>query len=210
MNASLSVDFATREAALAAAEAGNAAGADCSILRAIEDSITPPAENHAMTEVRRLQGRHASATGHGPRQHLRPRRDSTSCPLGCGTARPSPYTPGVGQSYDECKRCNDLAGLQGPAAADNGRHDRRPDVLRLRLGDAAALAHADAGGPATPSSRRTRCGWSRSCESADALRRRPASAPGSAARAVEFAIVIPVSCSCSSGCSSSGSPSPTT
>ena len=41
-NALLSVNFASRNAALAAAEAGNAAGADCVILSGIESDMTRP------------------------------------------------------------------------------------------------------------------------------------------------------------------------
>jgi Flp pilus assembly protein TadG len=52
LNAVLAIDFASRDAALAAAEAGNADGADCSILQAINNSITAPANAGDITEVR--------------------------------------------------------------------------------------------------------------------------------------------------------------
>jgi Flp pilus assembly protein TadG len=52
LNALVSIDFATRDAALAAAEAGNTDDADCSILRALDSSMTAPANNSRVSEVR--------------------------------------------------------------------------------------------------------------------------------------------------------------
>ncbi len=51
LNASLSVEFATRDAALAAAEAGTTPGADCSILKVVEASIGAPADKARIQEV---------------------------------------------------------------------------------------------------------------------------------------------------------------
>lgn len=51
LNASLSIDYATRDAALVAAEAGNTVGADCSILAKVDESVTAPADRGAITEV---------------------------------------------------------------------------------------------------------------------------------------------------------------
>jgi Flp pilus assembly protein TadG len=51
LNAVLAVNFATREAALVAAEAGNGDGADCIILQKIEDSISPPAEDNKIQSI---------------------------------------------------------------------------------------------------------------------------------------------------------------
>jgi hypothetical protein len=51
LNASLSVEFATRDAALAAAEAGTTPGADCSILKVVEASIGAPADKNAINNV---------------------------------------------------------------------------------------------------------------------------------------------------------------
>jgi hypothetical protein len=44
MNATLASGYATRDASLIAAEAGNAAGADCAILKKIEDDINGPSD----------------------------------------------------------------------------------------------------------------------------------------------------------------------
>ncbi len=53
-NAILSVHFASRNAALAAAEAGNAAGADCVVLSGIERDISAPADHARVNEGRDL------------------------------------------------------------------------------------------------------------------------------------------------------------
>ena len=50
-NALLSIGHATRDAALTAAEAGNAGSADCVTLRAIEDDVTAPTSKNRITEV---------------------------------------------------------------------------------------------------------------------------------------------------------------
>jgi hypothetical protein len=50
-NAVLSVNFAARGAALTAAEAGNAAGADCIILTGIERDVGAPADHARITQV---------------------------------------------------------------------------------------------------------------------------------------------------------------
>ena len=49
-NAILSVTFASRNAALAAAEAGNADGADCVVLSGIENDIGAPADHARVIE----------------------------------------------------------------------------------------------------------------------------------------------------------------
>ena len=51
MNATLASSYATRDASLIAAEAGNAAGADCAILKKIEDDINGPSDPANITTV---------------------------------------------------------------------------------------------------------------------------------------------------------------
>ncbi len=51
MNANLASSYATRDASLIAAEAGNAAEADCAILKKIEDDINGPSDPNNITEV---------------------------------------------------------------------------------------------------------------------------------------------------------------
>src|SRR3954468_10609063 len=51
LNASLTVGYASRDAALVATEAGNTSGADCLILRAVESRIGAPASAAQITSV---------------------------------------------------------------------------------------------------------------------------------------------------------------
>ena len=75
-NALLSINFATRDASLIAAEAGNGAGADCVILKKIEDSIGAPSNKAQITQVEIYKanktgnaqvGGSTPTTGAGPR-----------------------------------------------------------------------------------------------------------------------------------------------
>jgi Flp pilus assembly protein TadG len=115
MNAWVSVDFATRDAALAAAEAGNDGQADCSILRAIDGSMTTPAKVSSVLEVRVFK-----ADTHG--KPLGPvnvydRAGTTSCPLADGTAADVAYRL-VSTSYDASTRCNELQGCKVQTTVD--------------------------------------------------------------------------------------------
>lgn len=107
-NGVLSIDFATRDAALAAAEAGNETGADCSILRVVERSIEAPADRSRITTVRIFK---ASTTGAkvGPVNTFT-RGGTYDCGDGTGTM---PYTKSSSSSYPESGRCNVLAGCGG-------------------------------------------------------------------------------------------------
>jgi Flp pilus assembly protein TadG len=115
MNAWVSVDFATRDAALAAAEAGNAGNADCSILRAIDSGMTTPAKNHAVTQVQIFK---ADTNGKplGP-VNIYDRNGTTACPLADGTASTVAYHL-VSESYDESSRCNELQGCHVQTTVD--------------------------------------------------------------------------------------------
>jgi TadE-like protein len=109
LNAMLSVDFATREAALAASEAGNGMNADCSILRAVERSIEPPADDSRITQVRIFKAT-ANGTPVSPlRQMVYTRGGALDCPLSDGTAATLPYTY-VSGTYTADTRCSSLAG----------------------------------------------------------------------------------------------------
>jgi hypothetical protein len=115
MNALVSIDFATRDAALAAAEAGNASDADCSILRALDRGMTTPAKNELVSEVRVYK---ADANGNplGP-VNVYDRNGTTSCPLADGTPATVAYRS-VSKSYDETSRCNELVGCKVQTTVD--------------------------------------------------------------------------------------------
>ena len=115
MNALVSVDFATRDAALAAAEAGNAPDADCSILRSLDRGMTTPAKNQAVSEVRIFKA-DTNGKALGP-VNIYDRKGTTSCPLADGTAATVAYRM-VSESYDEANRCNELAGCKVQTTVD--------------------------------------------------------------------------------------------
>ena len=108
LNAMLSVDFATREAALAASEAGAEPSADCSILRAIERSIEPPADDRRLTEVKIFKS-DANGVPLGPDMVYTRGGGTIDCPLPDGTASTLPYSFDGG-SYTPDQRCSTLAG----------------------------------------------------------------------------------------------------
>ena len=112
LNALLSVDFATREAALAAAEAGTQTHADCAILRAVERSIEPPTDDRRLTQVKIFKS-NVNGQPLGPEMRYS-RTGSLSCPLEDGTPATVPYTLQSG-SYTPDVRCNTLAGC-GPGS----------------------------------------------------------------------------------------------
>lgn len=117
LNAMLSVDFATREAALAASEAGTQTNADCSILRAVERSIEPPADDRLLTEVKIFKS-NANGAPLGPEMVYTRGGGTLDCPLADGTASTLPYTF-VGGTYTPDTRCSTLAGCGfGSASVD--------------------------------------------------------------------------------------------
>lgn len=107
LNALLAVNFATREGALAAAEAGNAGNADCSILRAVSQSIQAPTDQAKITSVRIFLAK-ADGSAVGP-QVVYNQGGSLSCPLPDGTPATLPFTF-AGGTYTAGNRCNVLAG----------------------------------------------------------------------------------------------------
>ena len=115
LNALVSIDFATRDAALAAAEAGNASKADCSILRALDSSMTAPANNSRVSEVRIFKA-DANGKALGP-VNIYDRNGETSCPLNDGTPATVAYQL-VSGTYPETSRCNELQGCKVQATVD--------------------------------------------------------------------------------------------
>lgn len=115
MNAVVSVDFATRDAALSAAEAGNNPDADCSILRSLDRGMTTPAKNQAVNEVRVFK---ADMNGNalGP-VNVYDRNGTTDCPLADGTPATVAYRL-ISETYDEGTRCNELGGCKVQTTVD--------------------------------------------------------------------------------------------
>jgi hypothetical protein len=105
-NAVLAVNFATRDAALVAAEAGTNTGADCSILQQIERDIGPPAEKTQILEVR-IYWSDVNGATIGSNVDIYSRKGTLACPGGS-----VPYTPSS-LAYPPSARCAVIAGCGG-------------------------------------------------------------------------------------------------
>jgi hypothetical protein len=107
-NALLSVNFASRDAALLAAEAGEDIGADCVVLASIDADVQPPASRVRISQVRIYwadsQGNELAAQVYvrdgGPLTCIQPDNSTITVP----------YTLQGGSDYPESQRCSVLAG----------------------------------------------------------------------------------------------------
>jgi Flp pilus assembly protein TadG len=114
-NGVLAVNFASRNAALTAAEGGDADGTDCLILRAVESDVTAPADRARIGRVEVFRSdkngdRIGDATVYS-------RGGSTSCDFAGGLTVTVPYTL-VADGYPEADRCNTLAGCEDGRTLD--------------------------------------------------------------------------------------------
>lgn len=105
-NALLSINFATRDASLIAAEAGNAVGADCIILKKVENSIGAPA-NKAQIQTVEIYKADKLGNPQGGRINTYTRSGSTPC---VGLGGPLPYSPVGAAGYLDSERCNVVNG----------------------------------------------------------------------------------------------------
>jgi len=109
-HAVLAVNFASRTAALLAAEGGNEIGTDCIVLRSIETNITAPADPARITQVEIYQAdKNGDMIGAAT---IYTRGGSTTCDYGGGTTITVPYAL-MADGYTEADRCNILAGCGG-------------------------------------------------------------------------------------------------
>jgi hypothetical protein len=107
-NAVLDVNYASRNATLLAAEAGNTAGADCVILQSVEDDITSPASDASIQSVDIYWADPDGGQKSGKVNHY-VRGGSLSCSYRDGTTITVPYTATV-VGYLDTQRCNALKG----------------------------------------------------------------------------------------------------
>lgn len=123
-NALLSVNYGARDAALAAAEAGNALGSDCVILAAVDAAVGPPAQDG---RILRIEIYRADADGDllGSAT-VYDRTGSTTCTFIDGTTSVQPYTR-TANGYPETSRCNILAGCDDASSTDS------VDVVGVRI-----------------------------------------------------------------------------
>jgi Flp pilus assembly protein TadG len=131
-NALLSINYATRDAALVAAEAGNAPGSDCVILRQVDADVTAPAEASAITKVRifwtnsvgdplDMNGSVTTDNASLQAQNVYRRGGTTTCHFADGSTLTAPYTLQGTAQYPENARCSYLQGVTaGCAAGHNG------------------------------------------------------------------------------------------
>lgn len=114
LNANLAINFASREASLEAAEAGDAQDADCIILRAIERSVVAPTNAGLITQVRIFEADRQGIEMPG-RASVYTRTGSTTCVLPDTTTVTVPYSIGAA-GYQPATRCNMLAGCGNATA----------------------------------------------------------------------------------------------
>jgi len=111
-NAILSVNFASRNAALFASEAGNTSGADCVILASVEHDVSAPASAKNITKVEVYRAKSNGDQYSSGEITTFTRTGSLTCTLPDLTTRTVPYTR-TGNGYPEAQRCNILAGCGG-------------------------------------------------------------------------------------------------
>ena len=108
-NSFLAINFASREASLVAAEAGNLARADCLILNAIEQSVGSPSDPGLITQVDIYRADRAGNPTGSVTTYVR--GGETSCDLPGGDTLKVPYLVGT-DGYKPIDRCNRLAGCK--------------------------------------------------------------------------------------------------
>lgn len=115
-NAILATNYASRDAALLAAEGGSDLGADCSVLRAVESDLGAPADR---AQIRQVEIFEATAAGDQVGSAtVYERTGSMGCTLPDGTAVTLPYTRSA-NGYPMANRCNVLAGCGGGSTLDH-------------------------------------------------------------------------------------------
>ncbi len=115
-NGVLSVNYAARDAALAAAEAGDVSGGDCSILKSIDTAIGAPADKARIQTVEIYQATPNGAMIGSPTTY-RP-GPARSCTFPDGSVGPIAWAR-IANGYPEASRCNLLGGCVAGGTVDN-------------------------------------------------------------------------------------------
>jgi Flp pilus assembly protein TadG len=105
-NSVLAMNYATRNAALIAAEAGNTEGADCVVLAQVESDTTVPNDKERIRQVRIFR---ADRLGNQVASQVYDRTGSVACTLPDGRNVSVPYSLTAG-GYPEIARCNQVGG----------------------------------------------------------------------------------------------------
>ncbi len=109
-NALLAADYASRDGALMAAEGGDGAGADCSVLKTVEADFGAPTDAAQIQKVEIYRATAAGAQSGGATVYTR--TGTYNCTLPDGTAISVPFTR-TADGYPMSGRCNVLAGCNG-------------------------------------------------------------------------------------------------
>lgn len=108
----LNVNYASRDAALMAAEVGNDSGGDCVILQTLDTALAGVSNKDEIQEVRIFW---ADANGNELATNVYHRTGSTSCAFPSGTIT-VPYSLQGAAGYPAAARCTVLAGCGGSHA----------------------------------------------------------------------------------------------
>lgn len=109
-NAVLAVNYGSRDAALAAAEAGDNPGADCVILDWIDKAVSAPADAARIQSVEIYQANPDGTIWAGTAKTVYARGAARSCTFPDGSTGTVPYGNPSPNSYPPGERCNRLGG----------------------------------------------------------------------------------------------------
>lgn len=118
-NALLAVNYGARDAALAAAEAGDAAGADCVILDWVERAITAPADTARIQSVEIYQAKPDGTIWPGTSKTVYTHGAPRTCTFPDGSVGSVPYGNPSPNGYPPSQRCNYLGGCNGPGVTNH-------------------------------------------------------------------------------------------
>ena len=126
-NATLSLAFASRDAALIAAESGSAAGSDCVIIQAAVDDVSAPADPNSITSIEIFwsdaNGNYKN--GDTTLKNVWNHTGSTTCVYPDGSTLTVPYTRAT-NGYPDTARCNVEMGC-------GGSHTPSVDTIGIRV-----------------------------------------------------------------------------
>ena len=125
-NAQLSLNYATRDAALIAAEAGNNEAADCRILQQIDQDLNAPTDESRVLTVHIFSATETGDPLATPKEQTYTRGGTTTC--GSITA---PYTIGT-SDYPYNVRCSDFD-RTGCSAVYTGPSNTGVDIIGVRI-----------------------------------------------------------------------------
>lgn len=114
-NALLSINFASRDAALLASEAASDAGADCIVLDSVESDVNTPAQGSKITQVR-IYWSDQNGVEKPNAANVYARTGATTCTYPGGETITVPYSLVGGAQYPEADRCDVLDGCPGTPA----------------------------------------------------------------------------------------------